>query len=125
MMLQCVMCCQLCLWFGLTADWFFVIAADFDSWFRQLVSERSLLLAPGCCEQSVVALFGHLLSLFHKHCLPSVVQESLMPLVDNMWSFLNAWHHLWRPFMMPRCFGRTLGVLFGVFLRDGLVLWLL
>ena len=64
-----------------------MVAADFDSWFLQLVLTAGFWLAPGCYEQSVVALFGDLLSLSHKHCLPSVVQESVMPLVDTCGRF--------------------------------------
>ena len=59
-------------------------------------SERSFLLACCCYGQSVFALFGHMVSLCPRHCLPSVFagvgkdalsdRESLMPF---LWTTLD------------------------------------
>ena len=90
-------------------------------------SERSCWLALGSYGQSVFALFGHMVPLCPRHCLPSVVQESLTRLVDNTWLFVerlasfvasvsnatrflkNAWRPFWRPFLRRLVFVVALG----------------
>ena len=104
------------------------VSAGSERSFVSAGSERSFLLARCCCGQSVFALFGHMVPLSPRHCLPSVfagvgkgalsVRESLMPfsvdntwlsverlasfvasVCDTTWFFKNAWRPLWRPFV--------------------------
>ena len=66
-----------------------ISAAGSERSFVSAGSERSFVLARCCYGQSVVALFGHMVPLSPRHCLPSVfagvgkdalsVRESLMP----------------------------------------------